>query len=413
MGSQERAEGLLPAVSQLDSPALPGTRSRRGIGTAAALLVVVAVCAAGYWLYGSLKAAPQADAPDPPVPISGAAARQGDLSLWLTGLGTAQAYNTVTVKPRVSGQIVEVRFTEGELVHRGDILAQIDPLPFAAQLRLAQAAMAKDQVQLNNAKADLARFTALSTKGFITSQSLDAQKAQVATFEAAVRADQATADAAQIQLNYATIRTPIDGVTGIRMVDVGNVISPSEQGIVVITQIEPMSVVFSLPEDEIVQMAIGRPGSVIPVTMFSRDDRTRLAECTLALVDNQIDQSTGTARLKATCPNKDHAIKPGEFLNAHMLAASLKGVVTIPADAVQQDDRGAWVYVITRANKVQPRRITTGSASGGTIVVESGLAAGERVVTDGQYSLRPGSAVTEQRQSTAADGSAGQPAQLP
>jgi len=413
VGSQERAEGLPPAVSQLDSPALPRTRSRRGIGTAAALLVVAAVCAAGYWLYGSLKAAPQADAPDPPVPISGAAARQGDLSLWLTGLGTAQAYNTVTVKPRVSGQIVEVRFTEGELVHRGDILAQIDPFPLAAQLRLAQAAMAKDQVQLNNAKADLARFTALSTKGFITSQSLDAQKAQVATFEAAVRADQATADAAQIQLNYATIRTPIDGVTGIRMVDVGNVISPSEPGIVVITQIEPMSVVFSLPEDEIVQMAIGRPGSVIPVTMFSRDDRTRLAECTLALVDNQIDQSTGTARLKATCPNKDHAIKPGEFLNAHMLAASLKGVVTIPADAVQQDDRGAWVYVITRANKVQPRRITTGSASGGTIVVESGLAAGERVVTDGQYSLRPGSAVTEQRQSTAADGSAGQPAQLP
>jgi multidrug efflux system membrane fusion protein len=273
--------------------------------------------------------------------------------------------------------------------------------------------MAKDEVQLTNAKADLRRFTALSTKGFITSQSLDAQKAQVATFEAAMRADQATADAAQIQLNYATIRTPIDGVTGIRMVDVGNVITPSEAGIVVITQIEPMSVVFSLPEDEIVQMAIGRPGGVIPVAMYSRDDRTKLAECTLALVDNQIDQSTGTARLKATCPNKGHAIKPGEFLNAHMLAASLKGVVTIPADAVQQDDRGPWVYLITHANKVEPRRISTGPTSDGTIVVESGLAAGERVVTDGQYSLRPGSTVTQQPPSDVTDGNAGQPAQLP
>jgi membrane fusion protein, multidrug efflux system len=223
VGSQERAEGLLPAASHLESPGRSGMRNKRRIGITTALVTLAVVCIAGYLLYGSLKAHPLGDAADPPVPISSASAQQGDLSLWLTGLGTAQAYNTVTVKPRVSGQIVDIRFTEGELVHRGDILAQIDPLPFAAQLRLAQAAIAKDRVQLNNAKADLTRFTALSTKGFVTSQSLDTQKAQVATFEAAVRADQATADAAQIQLNYATIRTPIDGVTGIRMVDVGNV----------------------------------------------------------------------------------------------------------------------------------------------------------------------------------------------
>jgi multidrug efflux system membrane fusion protein len=208
-----------------------------------ALLAVAVVCIAGYLLYASPKARPLTDTLDPPIPISSALARQGGLSLWLTGLGTAQAYNTVTIQPRVSGQIVDIRFTEGELVHRGDILAQIDPLPLVAQLHLAQAAIAKDEVQLANAKADLGRFTSLSTKGFITSQSLDTQKAQVATYQAAVRADQATADAAQIQLNYATIRTPIDGVTGIRMVDVGNVITPSEAGIVVITQIEPMSVV--------------------------------------------------------------------------------------------------------------------------------------------------------------------------
>jgi membrane fusion protein, multidrug efflux system len=388
---------------------------RKGLRIAmtTALLTVVAVSIAGYLLHGFPEARPPAEAPEPSVPISSAPVQQGDLSLWLAGLGTAQAYNTVTVKPRVSGQIVEIRFTEGELVHRGDVLAQIDPLPFAAQLRLAQAAMAKDEVQLTNARADLTRFAALSPKGFVTSQSVDTQRAQVATFQAAVRADQATIDAAQVQLNYATIRTPIDGITGIRMVDVGNVISPGDAGIVVITQIEPTSVVFSLPEDEIVRMAIGRPGGVVPVSIYSRDDRTKLAECTLALVDNQIDQSTGTARLKAICPNKDHALKPGQFLNAHMLAASLKNAVTIPADAVQQDDLGTWVYTISRDSKAEPRRISTGSSSGGKIVVESGLAPGERVVTDGQYSLRPGSTVIEQPQSDVPQGNAGQSAQLP
>ena len=400
-------------VSEVELAGPIGMRKRWRIWVTILLLLAAVVATAAYLLIGAPKTRAVAASPDPPVPVSAASARQGDLSLWLNGLGTAQAYNTVTIKPRVSGQIVDVNFIEGELVRRGDVLAQIDPLPFAAQLRLAQATMAKDEVQLSNAKADLARFIALSAKGYTTSQSVDTQKAQVATLEAAVRADQATIDAAQIQLNYATIRTPIDGVTGIRMVDVGNVISPSDPGIVVVTQLEPMSVVFSLPEDEVVRMGVGRPGAIVLVSVFSRDDLSKLADGTLGLVDNQIDQSTGTVRLKAICPNRDHALKPGEFVNVHMLAATLKNVITIPSDAVQQDDRGAWVYAIDRANKVEVRRIATGPSSGALVVVESGLVAGERVVTDGQYSLRPGSTVVLQQQSDLSEGTANAPAQLP
>jgi multidrug efflux system membrane fusion protein len=385
-------------------------RRRRRLWTAAAL----ALAAAAAW---SLTRTPPtsgstAARPQPPVAVAAAAAARQDLPLWLTGIGTVQAFNTVTVKPRVSGQIVELRFVEGKAVRRGDVLAQIDPKPFAAQLHQAQAAKAKDEFQLANAKLDLGRFANLVAKGYASSQSVDTQKAQVAMLQAALEADQAAIDAAQIQLDYATVTSPIDGIPGIRIVDAGNVISPGDPGLVVITQVVPISVVFALPEDEIASLGVGQPTATMAVSVFSRDDRTKLADGTLALVDNQIDQGTGTVRLKATFPNNDHALKPGEFVNARLLVATLRNVVTIPADAVQIDERGPWVYGIGSDGAVAQRRIATGPTNDGVTVVESGLGPGERVVTDNQYSLRPGSnvAVTARPPGApATDGAAGSP----
>ncbi len=326
-----------------------------------------------------------------------------DLPIELKGIGTVQAYNTVTVKPLVGGQIVQIAFTEGQAVHPGEVLARIDSRSLTAQLRQAQANRQKDQAQLDNARTDLVRFNSMPADA-IPRQQVDAQQAQVAVLEAAVVADQAVIENARIQLDYATVVSPIDGVTGIRMVDVGNVISPSDAGIVVITQVKPIAVIFTLPADIVASLPTDRDRArqPTPAEMFDRSDSVRLATGSLALIDNQIDRGTNTIRLKAIFDNADGALRPGQFVNVHLLKTVLHGAVIVPRGAVQYDESGAFAWLVRADSTVEPHRIIVGPTSGNLAAIEHGLTPGDRVVLDGQYNLRRGAAVLVQTNERAA-----------
>ena len=330
------------------------------------------------------------------VPVTAVTAVRRDIPVFLSGLGTVQALNTVTIKPRIAGQILDLPFVEGQQLQSGAIVAHIDPRTFAAALRQAKGVLAKDEAQLTNAEQDLTRATNLAQKGYATTQSLDSQKAQVAGLRAAIESDQAAVESAETQLDYATVTSPIAGVPGVRMVDAGNVITPSDPGIVVITQLQPITVVFTLPEDAIRTLPVGRPDRSVEVDALARDNSTVLARGTLALVDNRIDPATGMARLKAVFPNTDRALKPGQFVNARLRLETLTGAMTLPAAAVQSDQQGTYVYVIRPDAAVEQRRIRVERDVGGLVVVADGLAGDEEVVLDGQYRLKPGTKVAVQ-----------------
>jgi multidrug efflux system membrane fusion protein len=358
-------------------------------------LLAVLGSAGGYLLYAQRAQAVSAGrSAAAAVPVVVASVERRDVAVELKGIGTVQAYNTVTVKPRVSGQIVQVAFTEGQSVRQGAVLARIDPRFLIAQLHQAQANRAKDQAQLENARRDLVRVSDVAAKGYVSRQSLDAQQSQVAVDQAAVQADEAGIENAQVQLDYATVTAPIDGVTGIRMVDVGNMITPTDPGLVVITQVQPIAVVFTLPADLVATIAMGQVQHPLPVEVFDRGDKISLASGTLALIDNQIDRATNTVRLKAIFANTDGALRPGEFVNAHLRKAVLREVLAVASGAVQYDDQGAFAWLVRPDSTVIPRRIVPGASSGGLVTIERGLARGDRVVVDGQYNLRANAAVT-------------------
>jgi multidrug efflux system membrane fusion protein len=319
-----------------------------------------------------------------------AQAKIENVPIYVTGLGTVQPFNSVTVKPRVSGQISDIVFTEGQLVHAGDELAHIDPRPFLSPLHQAEAILAKDQAQLNNTNIDLQRITSLAQKGFATGQSLDTQKSQLAGLQATILADQAAIETARTQLDFSTITSPISGVAGIRMIDAGNMITPSDPGLVIINQLEPISVVFTVPSEAIGHWAVGQPTSIVPVTARSPDNTRMLGTGDLSLVDNHIDPATATIRLKATFPNRDHLLKPGQFVNASIQSLLLSNVVTVPSSAVQQSTSGSYVYIVQPDMTLAQRPVTVARVAGDTTVIASGLNAGGTVVTDGQYSLKPG-----------------------
>jgi multidrug efflux system membrane fusion protein len=327
------------------------------------------------------------------TPILGVRTTQAKIEnvpIYVTGLGTVQPFNSVTIKPRVSGQISDIVFTEGQLVHAGDELAHIDPRPFLSPLHQAEAILAKDQAQLNNTNIDLQRITSLAQKGFATGQSLDTQKSQLAGLQATILADQAAIETARTQLDFSTITSPISGVAGIRMIDAGNMITPSDPGLVIINQLEPISVVFTVPSEAIGHWAVGQPTSIVPVTARSPDNTRMLGTGDLSLVDNHIDPATATIRLKATFPNRDHLLKPGQFVNASIQSLLLSNVVTVPSSAVQQSTSGSYVYIVQPDMTLAQRPVTVARVAGDTTVIASGLNAGGTVVTDGQYSLKPG-----------------------
>ncbi|MGH8095489.1 MAG: efflux RND transporter periplasmic adaptor subunit [Chthoniobacterales bacterium] len=330
-----------------------------------------------------------------PVPVVAGKVERKDVPIYLEGLGTVQAFNTVTVHSRVDGQLLKVLFTEGQDVKAGDLLAEIDPRPFQEALDQAIGKKGQDEAQLANAQATFARNTDLLRKQVIDQQDFDTAKAQAGQFQAAVQADQAAIESAQTQLDYTQIRSPIDGRTGLRLVDVGNIVHAADPGgIVVITQLKPISVVFTLPEQDLQRLLNqGGEASGLPVAALDRSNTTSLGEGTLAVVDNEIDQSTGTVKLKATFPNEELKLWPGKFVNARLVLTTQTNATVVPASVVQRGPQGTYAYVIKPDKTVAMQTVKVGPTEDDQTLIESGLTPGQQVVVDGQYKLQPGSHV--------------------
>ncbi len=374
------------------------------------MLVIAAAAAVRLWgtpyfpLAGSEPAAaPVAAPPRPaPIPVEAAAAVRREVPIHLMGLGNVQAYNTVTIRPQVDGQLVQVAFTEGQTVRSGDLLARIDSRSFQAALDQAQAKKAQDEAQLANARADLQRYAGLVAHQYSSQQQYDTTRAQVAQLEAAVQGDQAAVASARVQLGYTVITAPLDGRAGMRLVDQGNIVHANDPGgLVTVTQVRPISVVFTLPEDAVPRLLKTMAISPPPVTVLSRDGKETLDQGQLTLLDNQIDQTTGTIRLKATLPNQAGLLWPGQFVTVQVLVETRQQVLTVPATAVLRGQQGAYAYVIKADRTVEVRPLTVGPFAAGVAVIEKGVADGELVVTAGQYRLRPGAGVEVKSPETA------------
>jgi multidrug efflux system membrane fusion protein len=362
------------------------------------VLLIAALAGGGYYGWQKFDAehrartAQKAAAPKP-VPVKIATVETADFPVYLTGLGTVQGFNTVLVRSRVDGQINKIDFTEGQFVKEGDTLVEIDPRPFQAALEQAKAKKAQDEANLANAKLDLQRYTRLGE--FATRQQTDTQRSQVAQLTAQIEADQAAIDNAQTQLDYATVKAPISGIVGIRQVDVGNIVNASTQtGIVSIAQIEPIAVIFTAPEEQLPDIRAALAASPPKVIALSTDGKKALSTGTLALINNQVDTTSGTIRLKAVFDNKDHALWPGQSVSTRLLVATLNDATVIPDDAVQHGNDGLYTFSVNAENKAELRRIKVSKSGDGRSVVDEGLSPGERVITAGQYRVQPGTLVS-------------------
>jgi len=358
------------------------------------LIILAGMGAIAAWITHSRQTAPTQKAAAAAQPVIVATAQRRDVAMTVDGLGTIQAFNRVVVKPRVTGQIIDLTFTEGQKVEVGDVIAHIDPKPFAATLKQAQSSKEKDDAQLANTRLDLKRTADLAQMGYSADQALDTQRAAVASQEATVDADEAAIEAAQVQLDYTTVRSPISGITGIRMIDAGNVIQPTDPGIVNVAQLEPINLVFALPASAVQTLPVGQPGRDIPVDILSADRSTAVETGNLSLVDNAIDPATSMVKLKATFSNKDHALKPGQFVTTRLRLSTQHNVVTIPPTALQRDQNGAYVFVVDETSHVKHQPVTVEETSGkDEVIVTAGLNGGESVVQDGQYGLSDGAQV--------------------
>jgi multidrug efflux system membrane fusion protein len=332
-----------------------------------------------------------------PVPVVTGRAESRDFPLYLNGLGTVQAYNSVTVRARVDGELQQIYFQEGQNVQKGDLLAQIDPRPYQAQLDQAKAKMAQDQAQLANARIMLGRNAILLKSSVVDKQTYDTQKYTVDQMEALVAADQAAINNAQTQVDYTRLVAPIAGRVGIRSVDAGNIVRSSDSaGMLTINQVQPITVVFTLPQQDLrsVRDALLQ-SKTLKVVALDRDNLSVLAEGTLEVLDNQIDAATATLKLKATFDNTNYDLWPGQFVNVRLLLGKKNGAVTAPAKAIQRGPGGSFVYIIDAEEKAVMRPVTAGATEEDWTLVESGLQAGDKVVVDGQYRLQPGARVQE------------------
>ena len=325
------------------------------------------------------------------IAVDTAAVNHTDVPIYLEGLGTVQAFYTVTVTARVDGELQKIDFTEGQTVHKGDLLAQIDPRPNQAAYEQAVATKAKDAAMLANAKLDLERYTLLQPQDLASKQTVDTARATVDQMTAQVHVDQALVDNARTQLDYTRITSPIDGRTGIRLIDPGNIVhAAATTGIVVVTQVQPISVIFTLPEESLSSVGAALARGPVQVTTLSRDGSTVLDEGTLTLIDNQIDQGTGTAKLKATFSNTRNTLWPGQYVNARVLVRTERNMLTVPSAAVQLGPHGPFTYVVKDDSTVEVRPLELGAESGGKTVIKKGIALNERVVTSNQYRLQAG-----------------------
>jgi membrane fusion protein, multidrug efflux system len=328
------------------------------------------------------------------VPVVAGSVQKKDVPIYLDGIGTVQAFNMVTIKPRVDGQIQEIAFKEGQDVKQGDLLAFIDPRPYQAALDQAIGKKAQDVAQLANARTVFQRDSELLAKKVLDQQTYDTQRYQVDQFDAAIKTDDANIESAQVQLNYTRVTAPIDGRVGVRLVDVGNIVHATDTtGIVVITQLHPISVIFTLPQQQLQQVNDEVGKGTLKVLAVDRDNSKPLGEGSLAVVDNQIDPQTGTFKLKATFPNDELKLWPGQFVNARLLVKVQKDGLVVPASVVQRGPQGTFAYVINQKKTAEMRPIKVGQIEGGSALIEEGLKEGEQVVVDGYYKLQPGARV--------------------
>jgi membrane fusion protein, multidrug efflux system len=376
-------------------------------------LLVLGVVAIGIWYYRSSRSANQAADPSTAatagkgkgssgtgtggfvVPVVVSSAQRGDLPVYFNGIGTVTAFNTVTVRSRVDGQLINVAFKEGQFVHEGELLAQIDPRPFQVQLEQAQGQLAKDEAQRKDAEVNLERFKLLFTEGVIPQQQLDTQAALVGQFDGAIKSDQSQIDNAKLQLTYSRITAPISGRIGLRLVDVGNIVHASDAtGLLVITQLQPISVIFSLPQDQLPQVNTKlHAGVPLIVEAYDREDTTKIASGKLATIDNQIDLTTGTYKLKCIFSNEDNSLFPNQFVNAHLLVDIKRNLTLVPAAAIQRGPQGTYVFSVGTDNTVKIRIVTISQTTGNNVGLSAGLNPGDVVVIDGQDKLQEGSKV--------------------
>ncbi|MBZ9606102.1 efflux RND transporter periplasmic adaptor subunit [Phyllobacterium chamaecytisi] len=358
---------------------------------------VVLATAGVFWLASNDKTVAKDQPAAALIPVEASAAVQSDVPVYLNGLGTVQAFNTVTMKAKVDGELQQVLFTEGQKVKKGDLLAVIDPRPFQAALDQASAKMVQDQTNLSNDEIILQRDKKLTAQQFTTVETTQTQQSTVAQLQAQIAQDAAAKNSAAVSLSYTQMTAPVDGRTGIRLVDQGNYVHATDTtGIVVITQTQPISVVSTLPEDDLEAVRAAQEAGPVTVTAFTRDGSTNLGTGTLSVIDNEIDQTSGTMRLKSTFPNIDEKLWPGQFVDIRLQQKIVHQAVTVPSAAIERGQNGFFVYVVKPDNTVEVRPIAPGQIANGHAVIESGLAAGERVVTSGQYRLDAGARISIQ-----------------
>jgi multidrug efflux system membrane fusion protein len=362
-----------------------------------AVLLTIAVAAGGLFHLSHASSAQKTVEVEPTVPVVASVVTPQDVPIYLTGVGTVIAYNTDVVRAQIQGQIISINFIEGQKVHAGDLLAQIDPRPYQALIDQYTGNLERDQAQLVNAQTNQKRYNQLGTQGWATPQLMETQNAQVGQLQAAIKTDQALIDGAKVQLSFTRLTSPIDGVVGIRQIDVGNIISPSTtNGLCVVTQLDPISLIFTLPESVLPQIQQQQQKTQAPLSViaYNQDNTMVLGRGQLGLVNNEILQTTGSIQLKANFPNKENRLWPGELINARLLLDTRHNGLTVPAAVVQQGPNGAYAYVINSDNSASIRQIKVAQISDGQALIDSGLKANEQVVVDGQYKLQPGIHVT-------------------